>query len=492
MSTRFSPITCILACFGLILQNFTFAAGQDITAQVKIDGKTGKLVVIGQLSPNAAKGFRRNLGFIRSRQNILQISEMMAIGADGDLVKLTKLSPTEWVADADIVSWRYTIDAQAGNGSDIRAGNSWIKGDDGVLMFEDILPAFGINGVPVSAEIEIEMPERWRLFSSENDGGNIIRTADLASSIAGVGSGWELVNVNTSAGSLRLIRMGLWGPSTEQMSNASAEIFNNYVDVFGSPASENSLIILARRSSPAFDEWEAEVRGATVVIASSDATLPGLSVQQLHEQLRHEIFHLWVPNGVNLTGEYSWFYEGFALYQSLRTALQLNRISFNDFLDTISKAYSVDVGVGQRRSLVELAKDRRERHGTELYARGLLVAFMTDAAMLQRSKDRSVENLLSEVFKKHHRSPTVADGNNAVLGIMKGHREIAPIVRRFIEGSEKADLSDTTKAVGLSFQDVAGSKRLRVVEKPSGRQRAILDKLGYNNWRKSRKYQNEN
>lgn len=492
MSTRFSPITLILACFGLILQNFTFAAGQDITAQVKIDEKTGKLAVPGRLSPNAAKGFRRNIGFIRTRQNILQISEMTALGNDGRPVNLTKLSPTEWVADADIVSWKYTIDAQAALGSEIRAGNSWLRGIHGVLMFEDILPAFGINGVPVSAEIEIKMPEGWKLFSSENNVRNIIRTADLGNSVAAVGSGWESANVRTSAGNLELIRMGSWGPSTEEMSKASAEIFNNYVDVFGSPASENGLIILTRRSSPAFDEWEAEARGSTVIIASSDATLPGLSIQRLHEQLRHEIFHLWIPNGVDLTGEYSWFYEGFALYQSLRTALQLNRISFNDYLDTIAKAYIVDVGVGQRRTLLELAKDRNERHGTELYARGLLVAFMSDVALLQRSRSSSVENLLREVFKKHHRSASAADGNTAVLGIMKSRRELVPIVRRFIEGSEKADLSDAMKAVGLRFEADSGRQMLKVVEKPSGRQRAILDKLGYNNWRKSRKYQNEN
>ncbi len=490
MSTRFSPITLILACFGLILQNFTFAAGQDVTARITIDGETGKLAVSGRLSPDAAKGFRRNLGFVRMRQGILPISEMTAFGNDSKPVNLTKLSPTEWVADADLLAWSYIVDANAATGTDIRAGNSWIRGGHGILMFEDILPAFGINGRPVSAEIVL--PEGWRVFSTENTVGNVIRTANLSAAVAAVGSGWESANVRTSAGKLELIRMGEWGTGMEEAGNASSEIFNNYVDVFGSPAADNGLVILARRSSPVFDEWEAEVRGSTVIIASSDATLPGLSIQRLHEQLRHEIFHLWIPNGVNLTGEYSWFYEGFALYQSLRTALQLNRISFNDYLDTIAKAYAVDAAAGQRRTLLQLANDRRERHGTELYARGLLVAFMTDTALLQRSRSSSVEALLREVFKKHHRSAFAADGNTAVLGIMRSHRELVPIVRRFVEGSEKADLSDATKAAGLRFEADSGRQMLKVVEKPSGRQRAILDKLGYNNWRKSQKYQNEN
>src|SRR5207245_2243287 len=117
-----------------------------------------------------------------------------------------------------------------------------------------------------------------------------------------------------------------------------------------------AILKFPRTSGPG--SWEADTRGSSVTIISSDTPFKSQSLQQLHEQLRHEIFHLWIPNGVNLSGNYDWFYEGFALYQALKSGITMNRIRFEDFLDTISRAYNIDNAAEHKLSLVEASRNR--------------------------------------------------------------------------------------------------------------------------------------
>ena len=67
----------------------------------------------------------------------------------------------------------------------------------------------------------------------------------------------------------------------------------------------------------------------------------GRRARQVLEEGPYELHG--IPNDVNLSGNYDWFYEGFALYQSLKLAVGLNRIRFEDFLDTL---HSVRRAVG--------------------------------------------------------------------------------------------------------------------------------------------------
>ena len=170
----------------------------------------------------------------------------------------------------------------------------------------------------------------------------------------------------------------------------AAEIFINYQELFAAKPNQKTQIFLLRFPKDIKSgRWEAETRGANVVIISSDMPFKTHSVQRLHEQLRHEIFHLWLPNGVNLSGNYDWFYEGFALYASLRTALAMNQIRFEDFLDTLGRAHSIDTLQSRRVSLIEASKNRWNGANTQVYARGMLVAFLIDTALLQKSKGKT-------------------------------------------------------------------------------------------------------
>jgi len=230
--------------------------------------------------------------------------------------------------------------------------------------------------------------------------------------------------------------------------------------------------------------WEADTRGRSVTIISSDMPFKSQSLQRLHEQLRHELFHLWIPNGVNLSGNYDWFYEGFALYQSLKMGVGVNRLRFEDFLDTLSRAYDID-GSAKPVSLIDASRNRWNGSNTQVYARGMLVAFLCDLALLSKSKGKlSATRLAREVYEKHGITTAPTDGNAAVLGIFRSHAELIPIIERYILGTESLEWNALLNAAGIESGPGDRPTRLSVSSKLSGRQKDILDKLGYNNWRK--------
>jgi hypothetical protein len=76
------------------------------------------------------------------------------------------------------------------------------------------------------------------------------------------------------------------------------------------------------------------------------------------------------------------------------------------------------------------------------------------------------------------------DGNAAVISSFLRHKELQPIVDRYIRGSQKIDWNDQLKAAGIVAIERDQVTKLQVTAKQAGRQRDLLDKLGYNNWRK--------
>jgi predicted metalloprotease with PDZ domain len=120
-----------------------------------------------------------------------------------------------------------------------------------------------------------------------------------------------------------------------------------------------------------------------------------------------------------------------------------------------------------------------------VYARGMLVGFLCDLAMLQRSKGkRSIEDLLRELFEKHRKPAAPADGNTAVLALLKSNPSLVPIVEKYIAGPDKLEWASELAIAGIEDIDPGPLTTLRVKEKLGGRERDLLDKLGYNNWRK--------
>src|SRR4029450_8749150 len=132
-------------------------------------------------------------------------------------------------------------------------------------------------------------------------------------------------------------------------------------EVFGAmPAKQGTLILLPFPRTVSASEWSAETRGSTVTLLIGKLPSKVGALAQLSTPLTHELFHLWVPNGLALTGDYDWFYEGFTMYQAMRTAQQLALLTFQDLLNAVGRAFDAYVSAPERDklSLIEASKRR--------------------------------------------------------------------------------------------------------------------------------------
>jgi predicted metalloprotease with PDZ domain len=210
-----------------------------------------------------------------------------------------------------------------------------------------------------------------------------------------------------------------------------------------------------------------------------------LSLQRLHEQLRHEIFHLWIPNNLALTGNYDWFYEGFTVYQSLKTGLQTNQIRFEDFLATLSEAYNIDNLQTQKVSLIEASKNRWNGANPQVYSRGMIAAFLCDVALLRASKGKqSLTDVFQEIYNKYRVPNKSQNGNTAILSILENYKELRPIAEKYIRGAGKIDWQTDLESAGIEATETNSFTKLAVKTKLNRHQKNLLDDLGYNNWRK--------
>ena len=489
MSTNFRPFWPVFAVFGLILQFFTFGSGQDIEATIKIDEKNPSVAVVEGRFLKSDRPNRRNLAFLREVAGARGLGERISVRSltdrAGREIQFKKLMAGEYLADNDIVGWKYEILLTPQGMPSSLAHVSWLDPDNGLLMLDDLLPQVG----PVPAKLSFDIPDSWPVITTERLlSRGIFAVRDIEKAVFIIAKkDWRLMSqYHVQDHLIGLFVSGDWRFPTSDVGKMTGSIISGYSELFGVVPSFGSQIAIFRMPpNVPFDRWEAETRGSTVVIVSSDMPFETQSQQRLHEQLRHEMFHLWIPNGVNLSGNYDWFYEGFALYQSLKMGVASNRIRFDDLLDTLGRAITADRTHSNGISLIDTSKDRFGGSNSTVYARGMVVAFLCDLAMLDKSKGkRSVENLLREIYKKHHNSTVRTDGNDAVLAIFASYPELKPIVDRYIKAGDAIAADEYLRPAGIETNTQNSVTSLRVLPKPDSRQKDLLDKLGYNTWRK--------
>ncbi len=485
--------TFVLNLVVLVVVGVSNVGAQDLDATIKIDFRNGTTVQVeGSFNSSASVPGRRNLSFLTSVGGVGglgdRVSQVQLFDSAGILVAFRKLAEGEYLSEGLFERWSYRLDLSPRSVRSASAHVSWSAETSGIIMLADILPLVG--KAPTTARIRFAdvgpsfLSEPVPIYSSSVKTKEGYEVSDVEDAVFYVGYYWE--RAITPKGFRHLIIAGSWNFEPSDLSAAAAEVHDFYQKLLGSNRLERPIVAISKFPKPiGFGHWEAETRGSNVTIISSDMPFRTQSLQRLHEQLRHELFHLWIPNGVNLTGNYDWFYEGFALYESLKLAVALNRIRFEDLLDTLSRAHTIDGAQSQRISLITASNTRFAGSNTLVYSRGMLVAFLCDLALLEQSKGkRSVENVLAQLFEKHRKPAQAMDGNAAVLSLLRADPQVVHIVDRYVTGTDKMDWTENLARAGIEDNDAGPVTTLRVKEKLNGRQKALLDKLGYNSWRK--------
>jgi predicted metalloprotease with PDZ domain len=392
----------------------------------------------------------------------------------------------EYLANGAASGFQYRVNINPNADARALAHVSWRAGEQGVLMLADLLPQISDD---FSAKIKFEVPTDWKIIANEKSSGEkMFDVASVERAIFAVGENWREIESENKA--VKLAISGEWKFTDAEAARFSGEIFEEYKKIFADAPDKKAQIFLSRfPQNTNSGRWQAETRGANLTILSSDMPFKTLSLQRLHEQLRHELFHLWIPNNLALEGNYAWFYEGFTIYQALKTGVAMNQIRFEDFLATLSEAYNLE-NFSEPSALAVALPSKTPNN---FYSRGMLIAFLCDVALLRESRGkRSINDVLREIYQKHRFPNQTQNANAAILKILKSRAELLPTIKNYIEGAEKINWQNDLESIGIETKAVNSRSETQLPEnislslksKLNGRQKEILNNLGYNNWRK--------
>ncbi len=359
---------------------------------------------------------------------------------------------------------------------------SWLTKNQGLLMLNDLLPDFGNQAS--TGKITFVLPPNWKIATSEDKTGeNEFQILNPRSAIFLVGNFSEQTSQFEKT-QLNLARVGEWIFNSSETFDLAASILAEHKRVFGSlPFGKIEILLIPLPQKFGGEQWEAETRGSTVILCAAPIAFKSRALSKLHEQLRHELFHLWIPNNLNLTGDYAWFYEGFTLYQALKTGVRLKYIRFEDFLDALGRAYDAARfnSTGKTLSLIEASPLRWSANLSELvYAKGMTAAFICDLAVLQQSGGRqSLDDVFRELSRRSQKPNAAQNANQVVLENLKNMPELRSIVEKYVETPGGINWTADLAAAGLQNISKISLTRLAVNDKLNRRQKKLLVRLGY-------------
>jgi hypothetical protein len=399
-------------------------------------------------------------------------------GAD---VPVRKLAPGEYTAERDATKFSYEIrlDPPASTGD--AAHVSWLTQSRGALMPGDLLP------LPLArARLSIGLPDAWKIASAEAaSAAGVYDLADAESFVAFAGGDVRERATRVRGMELTVAFAGDWAFADEEAAAVVASIVKEHAKTFDGAPRKNALVVVAPfpRQSVA-SQWAAEARGGTVLYLSGRAPTKVSALARLGAPLAHELFHLWVPNGLQLAGDYDWFYEGFTNYQALRASQRLGELTFNDYLDALARTSDAyDALKGQDTvSLLEASSRRWTGSNALVYHKGMLVAALYDLSVRHATGGkRSLDDVYRALFRRALSGARGRDGNSVALEILEespGGREFTD---SFIRGVQKIDLVAELQPFGLRLDRTGGRSRVTVSNPLRGSQRDLLRQIGYNN-----------
>jgi predicted metalloprotease with PDZ domain len=227
------------------------------------------------------------------------------------------------------------------------------------------------------------------------------------------------------------------------------------------------------------ESWTAETRGNDVVLLLGRRASGKQVLSRLGIVLAHELFHLWVPNSLKLDGDYDWFFEGFTLYQALRTDLRLGLISFDDYLTTIARVYdSYLSSVEPHLSLIEASERRWTTSSSLVYEKGMLVAFIYDLSLRNLTDCRaSLDDVYSELFRLAATGQGTA--NEIIIRLLGEPAGLESFARDYVASPGKINLSSVVSAYGIQVQHVGSGTRLTVARDLNKAQQELLGCIGH-------------
>jgi predicted metalloprotease with PDZ domain len=354
-----------------------------------------------------------------------------------------------------------------------------------VLMPGDVLPL----DLSARVNIRIDVPAGWTAASAEQRLQQEFATNDTDRAVILVGKNLRVSSRTVAGARFMLATDGEWTFKDDDALELAAKILKAHGNLAGAlPCSQIALFMLPFPNQSGADKWSAQTRGCTVSLVMGKQPSRVGALSQLGNALTHELFHLWIPNGLGLPGDYDWFYEGFTVYHAARTAVEMELLTFADFLTAIGRAYDGTSSASDlnQLSLIEASRRRWTNGSAGVYSKAMLVAFLYDLNLREQSKGkRSLDDVYRKLFQSQktagqssaHKSD---DGNAVAMTALSDEPGGQSFVQRFINAPVNIDLQRELSRFGLGLEKFGFRTRVVVNKKLTKRQRDLLRELGYN------------
>ncbi len=408
----------------------------------------------------------------------------------GRSVPVRRLAPGEYEAATPAPKFHYEIRLEPPVQPSDAAYLSWLASDRGLFVLGDLLPG------PVSDGFESQKADRikfvlpgWEVVSDESrNAADEFEVGDVSRAVFFAGANLRQSHQRIGSMDFRLVATGNWAFSDRDALDLAARIIRTYSDLFrGLPGARAMLVLTPFPVAAPADRWSAETRGSTTTLLLGRQPSKTAALAQLSVPLAHEFFHLWIPNGLALEGDYAWFYEGFTLYQAARTAVRLELLSFEDFLNAIGRAFDVYLAAPDhdRLSLIDASKRRWTSGESLMYQKGMLVGLLYDLTLRNLSRGKSsLDDVYRELFHEYGTSAQRTDGsganaNRAAIAALSNARGMQDFTRRFVENPAAIDFH-ALAPFGLRVERLGARTHVFVGEPLHSRQRDLLRAFGYN------------
>jgi hypothetical protein len=395
-----------------------------------------------------------------------RVADFRAMSDSGQDAGAKKIASGEYRSERDATRIAYTIDLS--HATEV-PHLSWLIDGRGLLMFADLIPR---DVETVSAEFKL--PAGWTIESSlsRNKDGRYELT-DHEKAVFVLGNKLR----KTANTNLDLVVSGAWPFKEDKVLGAATQVLKHYTALTGFSLPRKSLIAIVPFPL-AGSKWKAETRGSTVVLLIDPSVHFDTWIGQLKVIFTHEMLHLWVPNSLQLEGDYDWFFEGFTLYVALRTALELKVINFKGFLQTLAGAYDAYISHPDDVSLIQSSETRWTTGFNQVYVKGMLVAFLYDLKLRKESGGgASLADRYRELFGG--RVAANANGNEAIIALLDAAPAMNGFGKLYVEKNTKLELEQLLPAYGLTLDATGSKSQLQVSRNLSAEQKQLLRSLGY-------------
>ncbi|MBA3320707.1 MAG: hypothetical protein H0T45_04570 [Pyrinomonadaceae bacterium] len=409
-----------------------------------------------------------------------RVSALEVLTADGAVVPVVKQRAGEFVAERAAKVFKYEMNLSPPEDTLAAAHISWLMPTRGVLMLQDILPR-SIQ----RACLRLLLPQDWKTVSLEAKSAvGCFDIRDINNSIIWLGRQTRETQGRGRSLGFTLAIEGSWAFGDEDVAKSVSNILREHEASVGETPLKKSLVIIAPfPKNVDAQRWGAETRGGTVLLLSGKLPAKTAALSSLSLALVHELFHLWVPNGLALSGSYDWFYEGFTLYQATRVGVKLGYLSFQEYLGALARAYdNFAAQAGSRsESLVEASRQRWRGAEILVYNKGFVVALLCDLAIRRRHESsRTLDDVYRELFRQQRVEGSGSDGTLAAQRALTRFIGDASLVSRFLNKSEQFDLSAELAPYGLTVERAGTRTSIRASLTLKTAQYDFLKQLGYN------------